>query len=239
MKENKLTGYPSIDKPWLKYYSEEEINYSIPKCKIIDNLYKHIDNYSNEIALEFMNVKVTYSELKQKIEHVAKSLKALGINEGDTISVCLPNMPESVYLFYAINKVGAVANMLDLRNSNAEFLRLLKEANTTYLFVMDTAAENFADAVKKAELKGVVAISVIESLPMLVRKLAVIKNKSLKANLNSLKGENGAVKKVYTQKICSSIANGRTENAIENSMLTTFHWHIERPELHFEYKIYW
>lgn len=99
-------------------------------------------------------------------------------------------MPEAVYLFYAINKVGAVANMLDPRNSNAEFLRLLKEADTTYLFAMDTAAENFADVIKEAKLKGVIAISVIESLPLLIRKLATVKNKSLKANLTQLKSEN-------------------------------------------------
>lgn len=190
MSEKDLTGYPSIDKPWLKYYSEKELNYTIPKCKIVDNLYNYIDKYSSEIALEFMNVKVSYEELKNKIELVAKSLRELGINEGDTISVCLPNMPEAVYLFYAINKVGAVANMLDPRNSNAEFLRLLNEADTTYLFAMDTAVENFADVIREAKLKGVIAISVIESLPLLIRKLATVKNKSLKAKLTQLKNEN-------------------------------------------------
>lgn len=188
--DKKLTGYPSIDKPWLKYYSEKELNYTIPKCKIVDNLYKYIDKYSSEIALEFMNVKVSYAELKNKIELVAKALKELGINEGDTVSVCLPNMPEAVYLFYAINKVGAVANMLDPRNSNVEFLRLLNEADTTYLFAMDTAVENFADVITEAKLKGVIAISVIESLPLLIRKLATVKNKSLKAKLTQLKNEN-------------------------------------------------
>ena len=188
--EKELTGYASIDKPWLKYYSEEEINYKIPECKIVDNLYKYIDKYSSEIALEFMNVKITYLQLKQRIESVAKSLKAIGVNEGDTISVCLPNMPEAVYLFYAINKVGAIANMLDPRNSSVEFLRLLKEANTTWFFGMDTAVENFAEVLKEAELKGIVAVSVIESLSPIIRKLALIKNKSLKANLSSLKSEN-------------------------------------------------
>ena len=188
--EKVLTGYPSIDKPWLQYYSEKELNYTIPKCKIVDNLYKYIDKYKNEIALEFMNVEVSYAELKQRIESVAKSLKELGVKDGDTISVCLPNMPETVYLFYAINKVGAVANMLDPRNSNVEFLRLLKEADTTYLFAMDTAVENFADVIRDAKLKGVITISIIESLPLLIRKLALIKNRSLKANLTSLKSEN-------------------------------------------------
>lgn len=190
MKEEKLTGYPSVDKPWMKYYNEEERNQSIPKCKIVDNLYKLINQYSKEIALEFMNVKITYKQLKQNIERVAKALKVLGVKEGDTISVCLPNTPEVVYLFYAINKVGAVENLLDPRNSNVEFLRLLKEANTTYLFAMDTAVENYADAINQANLQGVIAISVIESIPLLVRKIAYMKNPSLKANLSVLFDQN-------------------------------------------------
>lgn len=206
--EKTLTGYPSIDRPWLKYYTEKELNYTIPECKIVDNLYKHVDQYSSEIALEFMNIKVTYVELKQKIELVAKSLKELGISEGDTVSVCLPNMPEVVYLFYAINKVGAVANMLDPRNSKGDFLRLLNEANTTYLFAMDTAVENFADVIKEAKLQGVVSISVIESLPLLVRKLALIKNPSLRAKLTSLNDEN-----IMSWKKFCNLGKGKTEVA--------------------------
>ena len=30
MEEKKLTGYPSIDRPWLKYYTEEQINAPLP-----------------------------------------------------------------------------------------------------------------------------------------------------------------------------------------------------------------
>ena len=37
--EKKLTGYPSIDKPWLKYYTEEAINAKTPKCSIYQNIY--------------------------------------------------------------------------------------------------------------------------------------------------------------------------------------------------------
>lgn len=33
---DRTTGYPSVDKPWLKYYTEEQINAELPKYKIID-----------------------------------------------------------------------------------------------------------------------------------------------------------------------------------------------------------
>lgn len=39
------TGYPSIDKPWLKYYSEEAINAPLPECTIYEYLYENNKDY--------------------------------------------------------------------------------------------------------------------------------------------------------------------------------------------------
>lgn len=48
MPENKpLTGYPSIDKPWLKYYSDEAINAPLPECTIWQYIYDNNKNYRN------------------------------------------------------------------------------------------------------------------------------------------------------------------------------------------------
>lgn len=37
---NEMTGYPSIDKPWLKYYSDEAKKSKIPECTIYDYLWE-------------------------------------------------------------------------------------------------------------------------------------------------------------------------------------------------------
>ena len=37
MNTNQTTGYPSIDKPWLKYYSDEAINAKLPNCSMYEN----------------------------------------------------------------------------------------------------------------------------------------------------------------------------------------------------------
>lgn len=59
-------------------------------------------------------------------------------------------------------------------------------------------------------------------------------------NLNiHLHIDNENVKKVFTQKVSDSPMNVRTEESKEHSFLHTFHWHIEKPELHFEYMVYW
>lgn len=48
--EKTLTGYPSIDKPWLKYYSSDYVNLPLPECKIFDYCYEENKNNIPEYA---------------------------------------------------------------------------------------------------------------------------------------------------------------------------------------------
>lgn len=63
MEEKKLTGYASIDKPWLKYYSEEAINAPLPECTIYEYLWENNKDYPNDIALRYFDRKILFSEL--------------------------------------------------------------------------------------------------------------------------------------------------------------------------------
>ena len=59
-KEKNLTGYPSIDKPWLKYYSEEAINAPLPECTIYEYLWENNKNYLNNVALNYFDRKISF-----------------------------------------------------------------------------------------------------------------------------------------------------------------------------------
>ena len=65
-------------------------------------------NHMNSIALTFENKKITYEELHERINQYAKALYKKGVRKGDLIGVCTLNTPESVYLLYALNLLGAV-----------------------------------------------------------------------------------------------------------------------------------
>ena len=73
MEQTNLTGYPSIDKPWLKYYSEEAINASLPECTMYEYLWENNKGYPDEIALIYENRKITYWELFRQIDRVASA----------------------------------------------------------------------------------------------------------------------------------------------------------------------
>ena len=85
MNTNQTTGYPSIDKPWLKYYSEEAINTPLPECTIYEYLWKNNKAHLDDIALNFFGKKITYSELFENVEKAAKGFSAIGVKEGDIL----------------------------------------------------------------------------------------------------------------------------------------------------------
>ena len=58
--EKELTGYPSIDKPWLKYYSEEALNTPLPECTVYELLWEKNKDHLDDIALMYFGKKISY-----------------------------------------------------------------------------------------------------------------------------------------------------------------------------------
>ena len=88
MPENKpLTGYPSIDKPWLKYYTQEQINADLPKNKIYDYVWQNNKDYQARIALNYYDHRITYGQMFKGIEKAAKAYKKIGVCAGDVVSI--------------------------------------------------------------------------------------------------------------------------------------------------------
>jgi long-chain acyl-CoA synthetase len=107
-----MTGKPSIDKPWLKYYPEGVEKIPLPEATAYQHLYDSNKEYLNGIALEYFGKQISFGEMFDYIDEAAKSFVAIGVKSGDIVTLCLPNMPEAVYCIYALNKIGAVANMI-------------------------------------------------------------------------------------------------------------------------------
>lgn len=115
--EHGPTGYPSIDKPWLKYYDREFDEAEIPTASIYQAAWERnkdsLDKIALDVRLESTGfesvVALSYGELFAGIDAAARSLVAMGIGKGDIVPLILPNIPEARILIYAISKVGAVS----------------------------------------------------------------------------------------------------------------------------------
>ena len=109
------TGYPSIDKPWLKYYNYDTERLEIPNMSIYQmaSLYNkdRLDNVALDIRTGANNFKkgvtVTYREYLKRMREFAVSLSLLGVKEDEIISLVLPNIIESRVSIYGSNILGA------------------------------------------------------------------------------------------------------------------------------------
>lgn len=162
---DRRTGYPSIDKPWLKYYSEEAINAPLPECSIYEYMLENNKDYPVDIAINYLGRKITYKELFENIDKTASAFLQAGVKEKEIVTVALPSIPEALYCVYALNKIGAVANMIHPLAGKEETLNYLNEVKSRVAVIFDGAYATIADDIERTSVEQVIVASPSDSLP--------------------------------------------------------------------------
>ena len=165
MTAQNLTGYPSIDKPWLKYYTEEAVNAPLPEGTMYDYMAEHAAGFLDKNALSYFSSKISYRCMLKKIRDAAAAFSAIGVKAGDIVAVALPNIPENIYCIYALNMLGAVVDMIDLRSKGDLLLHYISESGAKAAVVCDMFAENMYAITDKTSLKTLILVSPLASLP--------------------------------------------------------------------------
>lgn len=171
--EKKLTGYPSIDKPWLKYYTEEAINANIPETTIYKNIYEANKDHVSDIALMYFGKKITYGSLFDQIDKTANALKAHGVKQGDNVAICMPAIPETIYTILALNKMGANANMLNPTFTAVQLTDRINETEAKLLITVNELYSIVKDVVPHTTIREVVvcpAVNCLGTIAKLVKK---------------------------------------------------------------------
>lgn len=180
MQKRELTGYPSIDKPWLKYYSEEAINAPLPQGTIYEYMYENNRDYPEDIAIRYFSRRITYRELFSRIDECARAFAALGVKEGEIVTVALPSIPEALYVVYALNKIGAVANMIHPLAGQKEIVNYLNEVESRVAVLFDGTYQIIKDVVRQTKLQYAVVVTAAQSLSGIKRGLYRLKMGALK-----------------------------------------------------------
>lgn len=178
MEKNNLTGYPSIDKPWLKYYSENARNTPLPEGSLYDYMAQGKRQYSDRIALNYFGHKISYGKFLDDIDRIADAFYAIGIREGDVVAGIAPCVPEVLGSFYALNKIGAISDWFDPRTDTETVQKELAETRAKALVVLEPFAKTFVGAAKAANVPHIISVSAISSLLPLSKLVMSLKSKS-------------------------------------------------------------
>lgn len=176
--QKKLTGYPSIDKPWLKYYSEQDLQYEVPQCSMYDYMHDHNIGYEDEIAIEYFGRKISFKELFHNINIVSKAFTSMGIKCGDNVAICSITTPEIIYSLYALNRLGVTVNMLEPRNNAERIAHYIRESGSEYVIMLDICFGKFQEILKTEKIKKIIVVGTTMSAPILTKIGYIFANKN-------------------------------------------------------------
>lgn len=157
-------GYASIDRPWLKYYRDDIVLADLPEMLMYDYLYECNKNNLDDIALNF-NTKITYREMFKKIDEAEKMFINMGVKQGDAVSLGMPFIPETIYSIYALNKIGAIANMCDPRVPADKFKNYVNGVESKILITLDIVCPKVEKFIDDTSLEKVICMPATNSVP--------------------------------------------------------------------------
>ena len=224
----------TFNNPWEKYYDEGKETIDVPDISIYEYFERHYIKNEYTIAINYYNQKITYKELINKIDICAKSLVSYGVRENDVVSICLPNVPEAVIAFYAINKIGAIANMIHPLSSELEIKDSLIKTNTVLFITLNITFNKVENIIDETKIYKTIIVSPKDSMPTFLG-LGYMLSKELKLKIPKsnekymlwsdfiLKGEkyNKNIKKDRSSKDDAAILHsGGTTGTPKNIVLT-------------------
>ena len=158
-----------VKTPWYDFYDGVKPHLEYPDISIYNMLEDSMKNREDYISYNYYGTKKTYKEFIAQIDKCARALKSLGIKATERVSICMPNTPEAIIAFYAINKIGAVANMIHPLSAENEIKYFLNISKSKYVIAIDIAFNKINHIANDTNLKKCIIVSAKNSMPMYLK----------------------------------------------------------------------
>lgn len=137
-----------VKAPWLKNYGDVKFNLNYFEGSMWEAVRNIAHRYPGYIAFDFMGNTTTYAKFEQEVYVCAKALRAIGVKPGDKVTICMPNCPQTVIMFYAVNLMGGIANMIHPLSSENEIEFFINHSKSVCALTMDMFYSKF-EAIRK------------------------------------------------------------------------------------------
>lgn len=177
MENKNLTGYASIDKPWMKYYSESLADKPLPQKTLFQMVYEANKEHQSDYAFNYFGKRITYREFFHKVDTVSRSLTKLGVKPDDIVTIMGLASPETFYVAYACSKIGAIINLISVLAGEQEIVHYLEEAGSKVFVALDLLNDKIIKALPQTGVETVVNMSITESAPLHIKAAFKLKAK--------------------------------------------------------------
>lgn len=166
--------------PWLDSYGDVPFHLSYPQGSISDAVFATAEKENDYPALSYMGKNFSYKTLTAKIDAAAAGFAALGVQKGDVVTICMPNVPQAVYMMYALNRIGAIASMIHPLSAVKEIVYYLNEVNSKMIVTLDQFYNKVSEVEKEYALDKVIITSAADELGVVKSSLFKFMNRKKK-----------------------------------------------------------
>lgn len=170
MNSQNKTNNMNVKAPWIKNLGSVPAHLDYFQGSMYDKVAEISEYYPDIIAYDFMGGKTKYKDFISKVDKCARALAAIGVKPGESVTICMPNAPQAVIMFYAVNKVGAIANMVHPLSSEKEIEFCLKESGSVVCLTLDQFYEKFEHIRPNVSLRTLILTSVKDALSPVKKK---------------------------------------------------------------------
>lgn len=143
----------SAEAPWLNYYGAIPRTLNYPRLTIYQLVAQTARECPDLPAYEFMGRRTSYRDFLARIDRAALALYTAGIRAGDRVTICMPNTPQALDCFYALNRIGAVSNMIHPLSAEEEIRFYLDVSGSQAILTLDRFYGKVAAAAARAKRK--------------------------------------------------------------------------------------
>ncbi len=159
----------SAKTPWAAQMGEIPMHLDYFEGSMFDKVAEIAEKYPNNIAFDFMGRSTTYRELIRETERCARALRTIGVRAGDKVTIAMPNCPQAIYMFYAVNLVGGIANMIHPLSAEKEIEFYLNESESVTAITLDQFYHKFEAIRENTGVVNIIIASVKDALSKPVR----------------------------------------------------------------------
>lgn len=153
-----------IKAPWKDHLGELPFHLEYFQGSMYEAVKETADKYPDLPAYAFFGTKTTYNAMMTRIAACARSFKMMGIRQGDRVTIALPNCPQAIMVFYALNCIGAVANVVHPLSAEKELEEYVNISRSRMVVTLDQFYDKFAAIRDDTGLETIVLTSIRDEM---------------------------------------------------------------------------
>ena len=150
--------------PWASQMGDVPMHLTYFEGSMYDMVADVAKKHPHQVAFDFMGRSTTYRKMVQEIDRCARALKTIGVREGDKVTIAMPNCPQAIYMFYAVNRVGAICNMIHPLSAEKEIEFYLNESESVTAITLDQFYHKFERIRANTRVVNIIIASVKDAL---------------------------------------------------------------------------